>query len=103
MYYYNEAATLFNAGATDDAASAADKAIAADPKRADAYYIKGQSLISKATVDPKTQLPVAPAGCLDAYQMYLQLAPDGPHAADVKQILAGFGQKIQTNYKAGKK
>ena len=37
-----------------DAAAAADKAIAADPKRADAYYIKGQALIPKATVDAKT-------------------------------------------------
>ena len=50
MYYFNEAATLYNAGKVDDAAVAADKAIAADPKKADAYYIKGQSLIQKADV-----------------------------------------------------
>ncbi len=103
MYFYNEAATLFNANDMDDAAAAADKAIAADPKRAEAYYIKGQSLISKATIDPKTQLPVAPPGCLDAYQMYLELAPEGAHAQDVKDILAGFGQKVRSSFKAGKK
>ena len=89
MYYYNEAATLYNAGKLPEAEAAADKAIAADPKKADAYYIKGQALIPQATVDPKTQKIVAPPGCVEAYQTYLELAPDGPHAADVKGILAG--------------
>ncbi|QHN05550.1 carboxypeptidase regulatory-like domain-containing protein [Granulicella sp. WH15] len=102
-YLYNEAATLFNAGDMDGAAAAADKAIAADPKRPDIYYIKGQSLVSKATVDPKTQKIVAPPGCIEAYQTYLQLAPDGPHAADVKQVLDGFGAKIESSYKANTK
>lgn len=103
MYYFNEAATLYNAGKLDEAGAAADKAIAADPNRADAYYIKGQALIPKATVDPKTQKIVAPPGCVDAYQKYLELAPDGPHAADVKGILTGIGEQIKSTYKAGKK
>jgi hypothetical protein len=103
MYMFNEAATLLNAGDNDDAAAAADKAIAADPKRADAYYIKGQALISKATVDPKTSKITAPPGCVEAYQKYLELAPDGPHAADVAGILQGIGATVSTKYKAGKK
>lgn len=102
MFYGNQAAVLFNANQTDAAAAAADKAIAADPNRPDPYFIKGQALVQHATVDPKTQLPVAPPGCLEAYQKYLQLAPDGSHADTVKEILAGFGQKIDTKYKAGK-
>src|ERR1700679_2797519 len=73
MYYFNEAATLYNAGKMDEAAAAADKAIAADPKRAEAYYIKGQALIPKASYDEKTKKITAPPGCVDAYQMYLQL------------------------------
>jgi tetratricopeptide (TPR) repeat protein len=100
MYYYNEAATMYNAGKMDEANAAADKAIAADPKRAEAYYIKGQSLIGKATVDPKTNKFVTPPGCLEAYQTYLQLAPDGPHAEDVKGVLQGMGQTVQSIYKA---
>jgi tetratricopeptide (TPR) repeat protein len=103
MYYFNEAATLYNAGKLDEAAAAADKAIAADPKRAEAYYIKGQALIPKATVDPKTQKIMVPPGCVDAYQTYLELAPDGPHAADVKGILEGIGEQVKSSYKAGKK
>jgi tetratricopeptide (TPR) repeat protein len=103
MYYYNEAATLYNAGKLPEADAAADKAIAVDPKRADAYYIKGQALIPQATVDPKTQKIVAPPGCVEAYQMYLELAPDGPHAADVKGILQGIGAQVKSSYKAPKK
>ena len=103
MYYFNEAATLYNAGKLDEAGAAADKAIAADPKRADAYYIKGQVLIPKATVDLKTHKSVAPPGCVDAYQTYLELAPDGPHAADVKGILEGIGEQVKSSFKAGKK
>jgi tetratricopeptide (TPR) repeat protein len=103
MYYFNEAATLYNAGKLDEAGAAADKAIAADPKKAEAYYIKGQALIPKATVDPKTQKIVAPPGCVEAYQQYLELAPDGPHAGDVKGILEGIGAQVKSSYKAGKK
>jgi tetratricopeptide (TPR) repeat protein len=103
MYYFNEAATLYNASDMDGAAAAADKAIAADPKKADAYYIKGQALIPKATVDPKTQKIVAPPGCVEAYQEYLELAPTGSHAEDVKGILAGIGAQVKSTYKAGKK
>jgi tetratricopeptide (TPR) repeat protein len=102
MFYGNEAAVLFNANQMDAAAAAADKAIAADPNRPDPYFIKGQALVQHATVDPKTQLPVAPPGCIEAYQKYLELAPDGPHADSVKEVLTGFGQKIDTRYRAGK-
>ena len=103
MYYFNEAATLYNAGKADEAGAAADKAIAADPKRADAYYIKGQALIPKAAVDPKTQKITAPPGCVEAYQEYLELAPTGPHAQEVKDILTGIGATVKSSYKAGKK
>jgi tetratricopeptide (TPR) repeat protein len=103
MYYFNEAATLYNAGKLPEASAAADKAIAADPKKAEAYYIKGQALIPQATVDPKTQKIIAPPGCVEAYQTYLELAPDGPHAADVKGILEGIGAQVKSSYKAPKK
>lgn len=103
MYYFNEAATFYNAGKGDDAAAAADKAIAADPKRAMAYYIKGQALIPKATVDAKTQKIVAPPGCVEAYQQYLELDPNGAHAEEVKQVLTGIGAPIKSSYRAGRK
>ena len=54
-------------------------------------------------LDPKTQKIVAPPGCVEAYQTYLELAPDGPHAADVKGILQGIGAEVKSTYKAPKK
>ncbi len=66
------------------------------------YYLKGQALVAKATVDPKTQRIVLPPGCGEAYQKYLELAPTGPYAADVKGILDQAGQKIDSSYKAPK-
>jgi tetratricopeptide (TPR) repeat protein len=103
-YYYNEAATLFNANDMPDAAIAADKAIAADPTKVDAYYIKGQALIGNATVDPKTNKITAPPDCIAAYNKYLELAPTGPHAEEIKGILQGIGATVPENYKApGKK
>lgn len=103
MFYGNEAAVLFNAGQADAAAAAADKAIAADPNRPDPYFIKGQALIAKATFDAKTQKIVPPPGCVDAYQHYLSLAPEGPHAPAVKEVLTSLGEKIDTHYSASKK
>jgi tetratricopeptide (TPR) repeat protein len=103
MVYGNEAAVLFNAGQNDAAGAAAEKAIAADPTKPDPYYVKGQSLIAKATVDKAGKIS-APAGCAEAYQKYLELAPDGAHAQEARDILTGMGQTVNTKYRApGKK
>ena len=103
MYFFNEAVTAQNAGSSDAAAAAADKAIAADPAKADAYYIKGQALIAKSTVDNKSGKIIPPPGCIEAYSKYLELAPNGRFAPDVKAIMAGFDEKIVSNYKASSK
>jgi tetratricopeptide (TPR) repeat protein len=103
MFYQNEAIVMSRAGKVDETVAAADKAIAADPSRPIPYYLKGQALINKATVDPKTQKIVAPPGCQEAYEKYLQLQPNGPFANDAKQVLAELNQSAVTNYKAGKK
>lgn len=91
MYYFNEAVIMSRAGHNDETVAAADKAIAADPTKPIPYYLKGQALIAKSTVDPKTQKITAPPGCAEAYQKYLDLAPDGQFAAEAKQILAQIG------------
>jgi tetratricopeptide (TPR) repeat protein len=103
MYYNNEAAVLFNAGQNDAALAAAEKAIMADPNRPDPYFIKGQVLIAKSTFDSKTQKLVAPPGCVDAYNKYLELAPNGSQANNVREVLQSLGEKIDTKYKAGKR
>jgi tetratricopeptide (TPR) repeat protein len=100
FYLKNEAVIFFQMNNGDAQVAAADEAIAVDPNQPLLYYLKGQGLIQKATLDPKTSKIVAPPGCVEAYQKYLQLAPDGPYAAEVKGILSGFDQKIDTSYKA---
>jgi tetratricopeptide (TPR) repeat protein len=88
MYFQNETIVMSRTGQADAIVAAADKAIAADPTRPIPYYLKGQALIGKATMDPKTQKIVAPPGCQEAYEKYLQLAPTGQFANDAKQVLA---------------
>jgi tetratricopeptide (TPR) repeat protein len=103
--YYNESVVFYQANPQKlpEAAAAAEKAIAADPKKADAYYIKAQALIPGATADPKTGKFILPPGCLEAYQEYLELSPEGAHAAEVKDLLNNLGQPVKNSFKAGKK
>jgi tetratricopeptide (TPR) repeat protein len=104
MYYFNEAATLFNVsvktGKVDGLAEAADKAIAADPTKAEAYYIKTQALAPLITQTADGKGFVSPPGLIDACNKYLELAPQGAHSQDIKDLMAGLGEKIQTTYKA---
>jgi tetratricopeptide (TPR) repeat protein len=88
FYLRNEAVIFSQVGNTDGEAAAADKAIALDPTQALSYYLKGQGLIAKATIDQKSGKMILPPGCAEAYQKYLDLAPTGPYAPDVKGILA---------------
>ena len=103
-YYFNEAVTLYNVsvatGKVDGLVEAADKAIAADPTKSEAYYLKTQGLAPLITLGPDGKTFVAPPGLVDACNMYLKLAPAGIHAADIKGLLAGLNEQVQTNYKA---
>jgi tetratricopeptide (TPR) repeat protein len=101
MYYTNETIILSRSGDGDATVAAADKAIAADPTKPIPYYLKGQALVGKATVDKAGKI-VAPPGCVEAYQKYLELAPDGQFAKEVTDVLTGMGQTIKTSYKAKK-
>ena len=102
FYLKNEAVIFQQVGNTDAQAAAAEAAITANPQDPLPYYLKGQALVAKATVDPKTQRIVLPPGCGEAYQKYLELAPTGPYAADVKGILDQAGTKVDSSYKASK-
>jgi lipoprotein NlpI len=105
MYYFNWGATLTNANKTGDAkmrqsaVEAFDKAIAADPKHADAYYYKGISLLGAATLQGDKM--VAPDGTAEAFTKYLELQPAGQHAEDAKAMLASMGAPVETRF--GKK
>jgi tetratricopeptide (TPR) repeat protein len=100
--YFNICATQYNTGNTSGAVEACNKAIAADPNRADAYFIKGSLMVGQGTQGKDGKYTV-PDGTAEALNKYLELAPDGPHANDVKEMLQIIGAKIDTSYKAKKK
>jgi tetratricopeptide (TPR) repeat protein len=85
--YFNLCAVMFNMG--QPAAKTVpfcDKAIAADPKKADAYFIKGSALYGDGAIDKSNKF-VVPPGAVEALKQYLVLAPGGPHAQDIKLML----------------
>ncbi len=92
LAYFNLAATCYNRGKSAECLIYCDKVIAADPARADAYYIKGSTLFGNAQLGKNNQL-IVPPGTVEALQKYLELKPDGPHAADVRAMLEDAGVK----------
>lgn len=88
--WFDLCATAYNVGDVDAALAACDKAIAADPAKADAYFIKGSLLVGNSTTDAAGKT-VAPPGAVEALQKYLELAPNGAHVDDVKQMLGLLG------------
>jgi len=86
--YFNICALEYNDSLTTlDPVKACDKAIAADPTLADAYFIKGSILVSQAKIDDKGKQSFPP-GTGEALQKYLDLAPTGPHAQDARDMLS---------------
>lgn len=100
--YYNGGAVLTNMGKADEANVAFDKAIAADPTRADPYYQKGVNLLGKATLSKDGKMIPVP-GTAEAFNKYLQLAPNGPYAQASKDLLASIGASVQTSFGTTKK
>jgi len=85
--YFNLCAVMFNMGEpAAKTVAACDKAIAADPKKADAYFIKGSSLYGEGALNKSNKF-VVPPGAVEALKQYLVLAPGGPHVQDVKAML----------------
>jgi len=99
--YFNLCATQYNSGNMAGALDACGKAIAADPNKADAYFIKGSLLVGESKTDASGKM-IAPPGAAEALKKYLALVPNGAHADDVKQMLSFIGTKPETTYKKGK-
>jgi tetratricopeptide (TPR) repeat protein len=102
FYFKNEAVIFSQVGNGEAQNAAADEAIKADPSQPVPYYLKGQALIQKATIDPAGKM-ILPPGCAEAYQKYLDLAPNGAYATDVKGILAEASQVHNTGFGNTKK
>ena len=97
-YYYNLGAVLTNANQADAAVEAFQKAIAADPKYAEAYYQYGVSLVSKASYGADGKVTPVP-GTVEALQKYLELAPSGQFAQAAKDMLTTLSASVDVSYK----
>ena len=85
--WFNVCAGAYNAGDVKASLAGCDKAIAADPNKADAWFIKGSLMIADAKAGPNGKM-IAPKGTVEALQKYLALAPNGSHVKDVQEMLA---------------
>jgi tetratricopeptide (TPR) repeat protein len=83
--YFNICAVFYNNGNTKDSAAACRKCVQADPSMANAWFVLGSDLFADAPI--ANGKVVATAETREALEKYLALAPDGPHAADVKAML----------------
>lgn len=75
---YNQGVIAWNAGKAEDAKKAFEEALKADPKHANSHYQLAMCQINLG------KLPEAVA----EFESYIQLAPDGQYAAQVKAMLA---------------
>ena len=96
-YYFNLGAIMVNTGQNDAALEAFQKAVAADPNYANAWYYIGNVLSGKMTMD-KDGKPVPPAGMQEALEKYLALQPTGQFADAAKGLLSVVTSTIETKY-----
>ena len=103
-YYFRLGVVLHNNAKDEEtrkkAVEAFDKAIAADPNKADAYYLKGTDLFAQVSTDSAGKI-IAPPGTAEALQKYVDLQPTGPHAEEAKQMLAALNATVESSF--GKK
>jgi len=93
LYLENQAIIFFQAKNAAAQVDAANRAIKADPNNAFLYYIKAQGLAQDAPFDPNSDKSILSPECLAAYHKYLELAPDGPFAAEVNTALERAEEK----------
>jgi tetratricopeptide (TPR) repeat protein len=86
LAYFNVCAVLYNMGNTHDSAAACRKCVQADPTRANAWFVLASDLFADLPVTAQGKVAASPE-TREALEKYLALAPDGPHAADVKAML----------------
>jgi tetratricopeptide (TPR) repeat protein len=103
--YKNMGIILTNSGKMNDAVMPLQKATQMNPSDADAWYLLGNALV--AEIDTKKEggkdVYVVPPGTEEAFKKYLELQPNGPHAAEAQESLSTVeqlsGEKATTTIK----
>jgi tetratricopeptide (TPR) repeat protein len=96
VYLQNQALVFFQTKNASAQVDAANKAIKVDPSNALLYYIKAQGLAQDAPFDANSDKSILAPECIAAFRKYLELAPDGPFAAEVKTVLERSEEKAST-------
>ncbi|HWX54377.1 MAG TPA: tetratricopeptide repeat protein [Verrucomicrobiae bacterium] len=94
--YFNLCAMQYNVNNAEAALAACDKAIASDPGMADAYFVKASVLFGKGNLQKDRYQ--TPEGTSEALAKYLELSPEGQHAADARAMLERIGAKMDSTY-----
>jgi len=84
--FFNICAVYYNTGDIDNTITACRKAAAADATNPDTWFVLGSAIFAGAKADASGKFVVTAEG-REALQKYLELAPNGPHAADDKEML----------------
>jgi tetratricopeptide (TPR) repeat protein len=92
--YFNICAAYYDTDRMDAAVEACDKAMAADPRMADAYFVKASALLGKSGLEHGRL--TAPPAAREALEKYLELDPEGVHAPDVREMLAKIAGHVDT-------
>jgi tetratricopeptide (TPR) repeat protein len=100
--YFNLCVMHYNTQTLNGAVDACDKAIAANPNRADAYFIEGALLFSATKTNKDGSHTVAP-GTVESLKKYQEVAPAGAHATEVKQMLEYLGARAGSSRNSSKK
>lgn len=108
MYYLNYGIVLYQLNRLKDAIEPLKKATQINPRNPDGWYLLGAALVSameyKQEGDKITA--VIQPGTVEAYEKYLELAPNGRFAGEARaslEMLASLGAGVQTKYRTGKK
>jgi tetratricopeptide (TPR) repeat protein len=81
---FNLCATLYDMHDFSAAIAACDRAIDADPKAPDSYFVKASAMYGEAAQKGKVR---ASHDAISALEKYLQLTPDGFYANDARAML----------------
>jgi tetratricopeptide (TPR) repeat protein len=94
--YFNMGANLVNSGQPEKATDFFKKAADADPNYYEAWYQYGSLLMMQGKVDPKSGAQTYPPDTVVALKKYLELQPNGSHAAEASAMLQAMGEKVET-------
>lgn len=100
QYYYNLGVSLLNLGMAQNGEAACDafaKGAALGGDFPEVYFQNGNCLMNKMTMTADGKAVPAP-GTREAFEKYLQLAPNGPNAASAQQSLQVLNTVVDTKY-----